>query len=206
MKYFISCNNPVRVSTRKGVMYVPCHKCIQCQLTRKSIDTLNIDLESQYNSKYQDFLTLTYKDSCLPFLDFNYLDIEDVGFVDFFSSKGFLDSFKFGVNAVNRMPCVPIRFGDRKKRMFNPRTGKYYSVPDSYYLKSFYSSSYNLYSVKGVVLYNERVNKYFEKYPQRSRGIRQDGIVPILWQEDLQRFIDRLPSIVTGKQIGRAHV
>ena len=164
MKYFISCNNPVKVFTRKGAMYVPCHKCIQCQLTRKSIDTLNIDLESQYNSKYQDFLTLTYRDSCLPYLDFNYLDIQDVGFVDFFSSAGYLDSFKFGFDATNRMPCVPIRFGDRKKKMFNPRTGKYYLVPDSYYLKPFYSFFYNTYSVKDVVLYNERIEKYFEKY------------------------------------------
>ena len=192
MKYFISCNNPVKVSTRKGDMYVPCHKCIQCQLTRKSIDTLNIDLESQYNSKYQDFLTLTYNDSCLPYLDFNYLDVHDVGFVDFFSSDGYLNSFKFGLDATNRMPCVPIRFGDRKKKMFNPRTGKYYFVPDSYYLKPFYSPFYNIYSVKDVVLYNERVNKYFEKNPTRSRGIRKEGIVPILWKEDLQRFIDRL--------------
>ena len=180
------------VNTRKGVIYVPCHKCIQCQLTRKSIDTLNIDLESQYNSKYQDFLTLTYSDSCLPYLDFNYLNLEDVGFVDFFSSAGYLDSFKFGLDATNRMPCVPIRFGDRKKKMFNPRTGKYYLVRDSYYNKPFYSSFYNLYSVKDVVLYNERINKYFEKYPSRSRGIRKEGIVPILWKEDLQRFIDRL--------------
>lgn len=192
MKYFISCNHPVQVSTRKGVLYVPCHKCIQCQLTRKSIDTLNIDLESQYNSTYQDFLTLTYKDSCMPYLDFNYLDIHDVGFVDFFSSKGFLNSFKFGLDSTHRMPCVPIKFGDRKKRMFNPRTGKYYLVQDSYYYKPFYSSSYNIYSVKNVVLYNERINKYFEKYPTRSRGIRKDGVVPILWKEDLQRFIDRL--------------
>lgn len=192
MKYFISCNNPVKVSTRKGDLYVPCHKCIQCQLTRKSIDTLNIDLESQYNSKYQDFLTLTYRDSCLPYLDFNYLDIQDVGFVDFFSSSGYLNSFKFGVDATNRMPCVPIRFGDRKKKMFNPRTGKYYLVSDSYYSKPIYSFFYNIYSVKDVVLYNERIEKYFEKYPARSRGIRQPGIVPILWKEDLQRFIDRL--------------
>ena len=192
MKYFISCNKPVKVTTRKGDIYVPCHKCVQCQLTRKSIDTLNIDLESQYNSKYQDFLTLTYSDSCLPYLDFNYLDLEDVGFVDFFSSKGYLNSFKFCTAASNRMPCVPIRFGDRKKRMFNPRTGKYYLVQDSYYNKPFYSPFYNLYSVKDVVLYDERINKYFDKYPSRSRGIRKAGIVPILWKEDLQRFIDRL--------------
>lgn len=192
MKYFISCNNPVRVNTRKGPIYVPCHECIQCQLTRKNVDTLNIDLESQYNSKYQDFLTLTYKDSCLPYLDFNYLDMTDVGFVDFFSSSGYLNSYKFCLDATNRMPCVPIRFGDRKKKMFNPRTGKYYLVPDSYYTKPFYSCFYNTYSVKDVVLYNERVNKYFKKYPSRSRGIRKEGIVPILWKEDLQRFIDRL--------------
>lgn len=194
MKYFISCNNPVRISTRKGVSYVSCHKCLQCQLTRKSLDTLSIDLESQYNSKYQDFLTLTYRDSCLPYLDFNYLDITDDGFVDFFSSKGFIDSFKFGLDATNRMPCVPIRFGDRKKKLFNPRTGKYYLVQDSYYNRPFYSPFYNTYSVKDVVLYNERINKYFEKYPTRSRGIRKEGIVPILWKEDLQRFIDRLRS------------
>ncbi len=73
MKPFISCNHPVLVNTRKGSVYVACHKCIQCQLTRKSIDTLSIDLESQYNSKYQDFLTLTYNDNNLPYLDFNYL-------------------------------------------------------------------------------------------------------------------------------------
>jgi hypothetical protein len=173
-------------------MYVACHKCIQCQLTRKSIDTLSLDLESQYNSKYQDFLTLTYMDSCIPYLDFNYLlcESEDTG--DFFSTDSVLNSYKFRNNAKGQMPCVPIKFGDRKKRMFNPRTKKYVLVQDGCYKKAFYSPFYNSFSVKDVIEYNERIDKYFQKYPSRSRGVRQMGVVPILWKEDLQRFIDRL--------------
>lgn len=192
MKYFISCNHPVLVNTRKGNIYVACHKCIQCQLTRKSIDTLSLDLESQYNSKYQDFLTLTYNDDCMPYLDFNYLTCESDDLGNFLSADSVLSSYKFSSNAKNQMPCVPIKFGDRKKRMFNPRTGKYALVQDGYYKKSFYSPYYSSYSVKDVIEYNERVEKYFQKYPSRSRGIREMGIVPILWKEDLQRFIDRL--------------
>ena len=194
MKYFISCNNPVSVNTRKGPIFVACHKCIQCQLTRKSIDTLAIDLESQYNSKYQDFLTLTYDDSNLPYLDFNYLTCCSSDEGNFISSVSVLNSYSFDYNDKNQMPCVPIRFGNRKKRMFNPKTGKYSLVVDKYYQKAFYSPYYSTFSVKDVILYNERIDEYFEKYPSRSRGIRKIGIVPILWKEDLQRFIDRLRS------------
>lgn len=182
MKYFISCNHPVLVNTRKGSIYVACHKCIQCQLTRKNIDTLSLDLESQYNSKYQDFLTLTYKDDFLPYLDFNYLLCESVD----------AGNFRFSCNAKNQMPCVPIKFGDRKKRMFNPRTGKYALVRDGYYKRSFFSPYYSSFSVKDVIKYNERVEEYFNRNPTRSRGVRRLGVVPILWKEDLQRFIDRL--------------
>lgn len=192
MKPFISCNSPVLVNTRKGSRYVACHKCIQCQLTRKSIDTLSIDLESQYNSKYQDFLTLTYDDNNLPYLDFSYLTAGSSDDGDFLSPLSVLNSYSFDYNGKNQMPCVPIRFGCRKKRMFNPKTGKYSLVTDKYYQRSFYSSYYSTFSVKDVILYNERIEKYFEKYPSRSRGIRKVGIVPILWKEDLQRFLDRL--------------
>lgn len=192
MKYFISCNHPVRVNSRKGSIYVACHNCIQCQLTRKNIDTLSLDLESQYNSKYQDFLTLTYNDDFLPYLDFNYLLCDSVDTGNFISANSVLNSYKFCNNAKYQMPCVPIKFGDRKKRMFNPRTGKYALVRDGYYKRSFYSPYYNSFSVKDVINYNERVEEYFRRYPARSRGVRKLGIVPILWKEDLQRFIDRL--------------
>ena len=124
MKPFISCNSPVLVNTRKGSVYVACHKCIQCQLTRKSIDTLSIDLESQYNSKYQDFLTLTYDDDNIPYLDFNYLMAGSSDEGNFLSPISVLNSYSFDYNDKNQMPCVPIRFGDRKKRMFNPKTEK----------------------------------------------------------------------------------
>jgi hypothetical protein len=192
MKYFISCNHPVLVNTRKGSIYVACHKCIQCQLTRKNIDTLSLDLESQYNSKFQDFLTLTYKDDFLPYLDFNYLLCESTDTGNFISADSVLDSYKFSNNAKDQIPCVPIRFGDRKKRMFNPRTNKYALVSDGYYKKPFYSSFYSCFSVKDVIIYNERVEEYFKRHPSRSRGVRRLGVVPILWKEDLQRFIDRL--------------
>jgi hypothetical protein len=192
MKYFISCNNPILVNTRKGSFYVACHKCIQCQLTRKNIDTLSLDLESQYNSKYQEFLTLTFNDDCIPYLDFSFLGCESVDTGNFFSVDSVLNSYKFSNNVKNQMPCVPICFGNRKKRMFNPRTKKYVLVKDRYFSKPFYSPFYSSFSVKDVVLYNDRVEKYFKKYPRRSRGIRKLGIVPILWKEDLQRFIDRL--------------
>lgn len=192
MKPFISCNSPVLVNTRKGSVYVACHKCIQCQLTRKSIDTLMIDLETQYNSKYQDFLTLTYNDNNLPYLDFNYLTAGSSDDGNFLSPVSVLNSYSFDYNDKNQMPCVPIRFGNRKKRMFNPKTGKYSLVVDKYYQKAFYSPYYSTFSVKDVILYNERIDKYFEMHPSRSRGIRTTGIVPILWKEDLQRFIDRL--------------
>ncbi len=110
-----------------------------------------------------------------------------------------LNSYSFDYNGKYQMPCVPIKFGNRKKRMFNPKTGKYSLVADKYYQKNIYSSYYSTFSVKDVILYNERIDKYFQKFPSRSRGIRQVGIVPILWKDDLQRFIDRFRAYLKRK-------
>ena len=46
---FLSCSNPYTVTSSKGLVQVPCGKCVQCLQKKVSATTLLLDLESQRN-------------------------------------------------------------------------------------------------------------------------------------------------------------
>jgi hypothetical protein len=40
--------------------------------------------------------------------------------------------------------------------------------------------------------YYTRIDKYYSRFPSRSRGIRNNSVVPILWYDDIRKYIGRL--------------
>jgi hypothetical protein len=191
MKGFLACNHPVKVNTLKGVCLVSCGKCIQCKTARRRKTELLLSLETQAH-KYCELINLTYNDDYIPWVDLSAID----GRYNSISSE--LDYL---------MRCLhPIHFGDRMKQMYNPRTKQYYEVRDKEYIKQRFTSAfgtletyvcYDTFDVTQFYLdletYNKRIDEYYQKYPWRTRGIsRQRNHVAILWNEDLQRYLDRL--------------
>ena len=198
MKGFLSCNHPVKVNTLKGVRLVSCGKCIQCKTARRRKTELLLSLETQ-SHKYCELINLTYNDEFIPWVDLSAID----GHNYFVSTE--LDSFL--------RICHPLHFGKRTKQMYNPRTREYYQVLDKDYAKPRYTSAfghlecyvcYDTFDVTQLYLdletYNKRIDEYYIKYPWRKRGeSRQKNHVAILWNEDLQRFLDRLKKWIKRK-------
>lgn len=173
MKPFISCNNPHIVSTPKGSVLVPCGHCIPCKVEKQKHYSLLLQLETQAN-KYCEMITLTYKPSCVPYIDVSQS-------VD--NSNCRFDSL-----------CYMIRFGKRYKGRFNPQSGKTSFVYDKnsscprpyiFPLDSFQT---------GLDLYRKRVSEYNNRYPSRA-GHSLDR-VRILWYDDVLKYHDRLRNYV----------
>lgn len=195
MKGFLACNHPVKVNTLKGLQLVACGKCIQCKTARRRKTELLLSLETQ-NHRYCELINLTYNDEFLPWVDLSAVDGK------FNGVSPELDYFM--------RIAHPIHFGDRKKRMYNPRTRQYYDVVDTYYLKPHYTTAFgeaerwnnfDTFDYSSFIIklqnYNKRVDEYYIKYPWRKRGFsRQKHHVAILWQEDLQRYLDRLKKFI----------
>ena len=40
--------------------------------------------------------------------------------------------------------------------------------------------------------YYARIDKYYSRFPFRSRGIRNNSCIPILWYDDIRKYIGRL--------------
>ena len=40
--------------------------------------------------------------------------------------------------------------------------------------------------------YYDRIDKYYSRFPSRSRGIRNNSVIPILWYDDIRNYIGRL--------------
>lgn len=200
MKGFLSCNSPVKVNTLRGALLVGCGKCIQCQTARRRKTELLLSLETQ-SHKYCELINLTYNDECLPWVDLSAIDGRYIAY------GNELDTFLRSLH--------PIHFGDRYKKMYNPRTNKYYSVRDKYYSEQRYTSvfgylerymCFDTFDVTQTYLdlenYNKRIDQYYVKFPWRKRGFsRQKNHVAILWSEDLQRYVDRLKKWV-GRTFG----
>lgn len=198
MKGFLSCNHPVKVGTLKGAKLVPCGKCIQCITAKRRKTELLLSLETQ-SHKYCELINLTYNDEFIPWVDLSAID----GRFTAFGNE--LDSFLRSLH--------PIHFGDRFKNMYNPRTGKYYRVRDKYYQELRYTSvfgylerymCYDTFDPTQIYLdletYNKRIDEYYRKFPWRHRGVsRQKNHVAVLWQEDLQRYLDRLKKWIYRK-------
>lgn len=173
MKPFISCNNPHIVSTPKGSVLVPCGHCIPCKVEKQKHYSLLLQLETQAN-KYCEMITLTYKPSCVPYIDVSQS-------VD--NSNCRFDSL-----------CYMIRFGKRYKGRFDPQSGKTSFVYDKisscprpyiFSLDSFQT---------GLDLYRKRVSEYNNRYPSRA-GHSLDR-VRILWYDDVLKYHDRLRNYV----------
>lgn len=191
MKGFLACNHPVKINTLRGVRLVSCGKCIQCATARRRKNELLLSLETQ-SHKYCELINLTYSDEFIPWVDLSAIDGR------YYSVSTELDSFL--------RVCHPVHFGDRVKRMYNPRTREYYTVRDKDYIEPRYTSafgslerylSYDTFEVTQFYLdletYNKRLDEYYQKYPWRSRGVsRQRNHVAILFNEDLQKYLDRL--------------
>nr|DAN12134.1 MAG TPA: Replication associated protein [Microviridae sp.] len=191
MKAFLSCNHPVKVGTLKGAKLVPCGKCIQCLTAKRRKTELLLSLETQ-SHKYCELINLTYNDEFIPWVDLSAINGKYTAFGNEF------DSFMRSLH--------PVHFGDRLKNMYNPRTKQYYQVRDKYYSEQRFTSvfgyleryiCYDTFDVSQIYLdlehYNKRIDEYYHKYPWRRRGVsRQKDHVAILWNEDLQRYLDRL--------------
>lgn len=168
---FLSCSNPYTVSTSKGLINVPCGKCLQCLQKKVSATTLLLDLESQ-RCAYVEEINLTYDDACLPYIDFN-----DDSLASFSSDEP--------------TEIFPVKFGSsRQIRKYNPRTKEYYItkekisdfgtvVPSDWY--------------RYLATYNSRVDEYYLRFPERKRGVsRLKNHVPILYAPDLKKYLYRL--------------
>jgi hypothetical protein len=187
MKGFLSCDSPVRIDTLKGLKLVACGKCIQCKSSRRKKTELLLSLETQAHA-FCELINLTYSDDFIPYVDFSCIDGCSV--------NGSYDDYSRTVH--------PLVLGNRVKDVFNPRDGKYHTVPDKSALNRFVITSrverywdYDTF-VPSVWLsdlqnYNKRIDEYYERYPFRKRGLsRMHNHVAILFNEDLQKFLDRL--------------
>lgn len=168
---FLSCSNPYTVSTSKGLVNVPCGKCVQCLQKKVSATTLLLDLESK-RSAYVEEINLTYDDACLPYIDFN-----DDSLASFSSDEP--------------TEIFPVKFGSsRKIRKYNPRIKDYYITKEN--ISDFGTvvpSNWHRY----LVTYNSRVDEYYLRFPERKRGVsRLKNHVPILYAPDLKKYLYRL--------------
>lgn len=187
MKGFLSCDSPVRIDTLKGLKLVACGKCIQCQTSRRRKTELLLSLETQAHA-FCELINLTYSDDFIPYVDFSC--------ISGCSENGAFDDYSRTVH--------PLVLGNRVKEVFNPRDKKYHLVLDKSALNRFIITSrveryWDFDSFRPSVWlsdlqnYNKRINEYYERYPFRKRGLsRMPNHVAILFNEDLQKFLDRL--------------
>lgn len=199
MKGFLSCNHPKRINTLKGLKLVACGKCIQCITAKRRKTELLLSIETSAH-KYCELINLTYSDDFLPYVDMSAIN----GDYSYLGST-FDDYMR---------TWLPVHFGDRQKRIYNPRDKKYHYVHDTRYdnvrtnrfgvlerygdFDTFLTTPIN----DMLFTYNKRIDEYYQKYPFRHRGTpRQKNHVAILWTEDLQLFIDRLRAYIK-KQYG----
>lgn len=168
---FLSCSDPYTVSSSKGLVQVPCGKCVQCLQKKVSATTLLLDLESQ-RCAYVEMINLTYNDECLPYIDFN-------------------DDSLASFSPDEPMEVFPVKFGSSRKVLkYNPRTKSYYYVKEN--ISDFGTVAPSDWS-RFLAKYNARVDEYYMRFPDRKRGIsRLKNHVPILYAPDLKKYLYRL--------------
>jgi hypothetical protein len=163
MALFPRCNNPVPVVGRHGVTLVGCHSCIQCRVAAQEHLCKILEVEASKH-KYIEFFTLTYDDSHLPYIDTSY-------------------QYPFG---------YALRIPNRVIKKFNRKTKSFYYVEDKI-SKSFHLTDFSTIDTASMLRdYYARVDKYYSRFPSRSRGIRNNSVVPILWYDDIRKYIGRL--------------
>lgn len=163
MALFPRCNNPVPVVGRHGVTLVGCHSCIQCRVAAQEHLCKILEVEASKH-KYIEFLTITYDDLHLPYIDTSYL-------------------YPFG---------YALRIPNRVIKKYNRRTKSFYFVEDKI-SKSFQLTSFDTLDTAAMLRdYYSRIDKYYSRFPSRSRGIRNNSVVPILWYDDIRKYLGRL--------------
>ena len=163
MALFPRCNNPVPVVGRHGVTLVGCHSCIQCRVAAQEHLCKILEVEASKH-KYIEFLTNTYDDKHLPYIDTSYM-------------------YPFG---------YAIRVPNRVIKKYNRRTKSFYFVEDKV-SKSFQLTDFGTIDTASMLRdYYARIDKYYSRFPSRSRGIRNNSVIPILWYDDIRKYIGRL--------------
>ncbi len=163
MALFPRCNNPVPVVGRHGVTLVGCHSCIQCRVAAQEHLCKILEVEASKH-KYVEFLTNTYDDKHLPYIDTSYM-------------------YPFG---------YALRIPNRVIKKYNRKTKEFYFVEDKI-SKSFQLVNFD--TIDTAAMLNEyytRIDKYFSRFPSRKRGIRNHSVIPILYYEDIRKYIHRL--------------
>lgn len=163
MALFPRCNNPVPVVGRHGVTLVGCHSCIQCRVAAQEHLCKLLEVEASKH-KYIEFITVTYDDMHLPYIDTSYL-------------------YPFG---------YALRIPNRVIKKYNRRTKEFYYVEDKI-SKSFQLTDFGTIDTAQMLRdYYSRIDKYYNRFPLRSRGIRNNSVIPILWYDDIRKYIARL--------------
>ena len=163
MALFPRCNNPVSVVGRHGVTLVGCHSCIQCLVAAQEHLCKILEVEASKH-KYVEFLTITYDDKHLPYIDTSYM-------------------YPFG---------YAVRVPNRVIKKYNRRTKSFYFVEDKV-SKSFQLTDFGTIHTASMLRdYYARIDKYYSRFPSRSRGIRNNSVIPILWYDDIRKYIGRL--------------
>lgn len=163
MALFPRCNHPVPVAGRHGVTLVGCHSCIQCRVAAQEHLCKILEVESSKH-KYVEFLTLTYDDKHLAYIDTSYM-------------------YPYG---------YALRIPNRVIKKYNRKTKSFYYVEDKI-SKSFLLTDFSTIDTASMLKeYYTRIDKYFSRFPSRSRGIRNNSVVPILWYDDVRKYIGRL--------------
>nr|DAT72117.1 MAG TPA: Replication associated protein [Microviridae sp.] len=163
MALFPRCNNPISVIGRHGLTLVGCHSCIQCRVAAQEHLCKLLEVESSKH-KYVEFITNTYDDMHLPYIDTSYL-------------------YPFGYAL-----CIP----NRVIKKYNRRTKEFYYVEDKI-SKSFQLTDFGTIDTASMLRdYYSRIDKYYKRFPNRSRGIRTNSVIPILWYDDIKKYIHRL--------------
>ena len=163
MALFPRCNNPVPVVGRHGVTLVGCHSCVQCRVAAQEHLCKLLEVEASKH-KYVEFITNTYDDMHLPYIDTSYL-------------------YPFG---------YALRIPNRVIKKYNRRTKKFYYVEDKI-SKSFQLTDFGTIDTASMLRdYYSRIDKYYNRFPNRSRGIRNNSVIPVLWYDDIRKYIARL--------------
>lgn len=162
MALFPRCNNPVSVVGRHGLTLVGCHSCIQCRVAAQERLCKLLEVEASKH-KYVEFITLTYDDLHLPYIDTSYM-------------------YPYG---------YALRIPNRVIKKYNRRTKSFYFVEDKI-SKSFKLTDFSTIDTASMLRnYYARIDKYYSRFPSRSRGIRNNSVIPVLWYDDIQKYIGR---------------
>ena len=85
-----------------------------------------------------------------------------------------------------------LRIPNRVIKKYNRRTKSFYFVEDKI-SKSFQLTDFSTIDTAAMLHdYYARIDKYYSRFPSRSRGIRNNSVIPILWYDDIRKYIGRL--------------